>query len=169
MIQFDELLEKFIGLLEQVADLYEALLTVMEKEKTAVIEVNLKNINEAIKLKENLLLKLRILEEQRVHLLGQLADRMAYSVQDLTLKELSDQIHEPHARRLKGCRARLVALLANIHETNENNGALFAHSLELVRGSANLLNNLMASSPVYYRNGNVENRDYAGKLWRGEI
>jgi hypothetical protein len=169
VIHLDELLNKFIGLLDQVSELYKALLGVLESEKKAVVDVNLKKINEAVKIKDNLLLKLRILEEQRNHLLGQLAARLACSPHDLTLRKLSHLIPDPHASRLKDCRTDLLALLTEVHRVNENNGTLFAHSLDLVRGSVNLLNNLMAASPVYYRNGNIENRDHSGKLLRSEI
>jgi flagellar biosynthesis/type III secretory pathway chaperone len=163
------LLNKFLGLLEQVAELYQSLLDVMGKERNAVINTDLCMLNEAAKVKDNLLLKLRILEEQRVHLLGELADHLQQSREELTLTKLSQLVEKPHAIRLKGCRSRLLTAIKKVQEANEHNRSLFSHSLELIKGSVNLLNNLMTSSPVYFRTGNIQRRDYTGKILQGEI
>ena len=66
-MQVDDILNKFCRLLEHEADLYQELLEVIEKEKQAVVATNLAELNEAAKTKDILLLKLRILDEQRHH------------------------------------------------------------------------------------------------------
>jgi flagellar biosynthesis/type III secretory pathway chaperone len=66
-MQMNDILNKFCGLLEHEANLYRQLLAVIEKEKQAVVATNLAELNEAAKVKDNLLLKLRILDEQRHH------------------------------------------------------------------------------------------------------
>jgi flagellar biosynthesis/type III secretory pathway chaperone len=63
----------------------------------------------------------------------------------------------------------LVSLIAKIQDANHRNRDLFSHSLELVKGSMNLLNNLMASSPVYFRTGDIQQRDQTGKILHGEV
>ena len=78
-------------------------------------------------------------------------------------------VETPHASRLERCRIKLIALIANIQEANQRNRDLFSHSLELVKGTMNLLNNLMASSPVYFRTGNIQQRDQTGKILHGEV
>ena len=168
-MQFNLLLNKFLGLLEQVSQLFQSLLTVIDKEKKAVIAANLEKLNEAGKVKDNLLLKLRILEEQRIHLLAKLADHLDQPVENLTLTKLSQLVEEPHAIRLRAFRSRLLALVTKIQEANEHSRALFSHSIDLVKGSVNLLNNLMTSSPVYFRSGSIQNRAHTGKILYGEI
>ena len=78
-------------------------------------------------------------------------------------------VEAPHAARLERCRTRLVSLIANIQAANQRNRDLFSHSLDLVKGSMNLLNNLMASSPVYFRTGDIQQRDQTGKILHGEV
>ena len=168
-MQLNLLLNKFLGLLNQVSELYQSLLTVLDKEKNAVIAANLEKLNEAGKIKDNLLLKLRILEEQRIHLSEQLADHLDRPLTELTLTKLSQWVQEPYAHQLKRCRSRLLTLLTKIQELNEHNKALFSHSIDLVKVSVNLLNNLMTLSPVYFRSGNIEHRNQTGKILYDEI
>jgi flagellar biosynthesis/type III secretory pathway chaperone len=169
MVQEHLILEKFLGLLEQQTELYGLLLTVIDDEKNAVLAANLVKLNEAGKAKENLLLKLRILEEQRKHLLDKLAAHLKQPVETLTLAKLSYLVGQPHAHRLADCRSILLNLIGKIRQANEDNRDLFAHSLNLVRASVNLINSLMSSSPVYFRTGNIHCRDHIGKILYGEI
>jgi flagellar biosynthesis/type III secretory pathway chaperone len=162
-------LDKLLGLLDQVSEIYQSLLAVMDNEKDAVVAADLKKLNEAAKVKENLLLKLRILEEQRMHLLKKLADQLNHPYQDLTLTNLSQLLKKPHAKQLKARSIRLLKLLNIIQRANERNGSLFAHSLELVRGSLNLLNNFMPTGSIYFQTGTVQNYDRTGRLLCGEI
>jgi flagellar biosynthesis/type III secretory pathway chaperone len=168
-MQLNGLLTKLSGLLEQETELYQALLAAIDKEKRAVIATDLTKLNETTKVKENLLLKLRILDEQRSHLLRKLADVLHQPMEVLSLKRLSQMVEAPYASRLERCRTRLVSLIAKIQDANHRNRDLFSHSLELVKGSMNLLNNLMASSPVYFRTGDIQQRDQTGKILHGEV
>jgi flagellar biosynthesis/type III secretory pathway chaperone len=168
-MQLNGLLTELSGLLEQETELYQALLAAIETEKRAVIDTNLENLNEITKAKENLLLKLRILDEGRSHLLRKLADILGQPVDTLNLKKLSRMVEAPHASRLKHCREELLSLITKIQAVNNQNRALFSHSLELVKGSMNLLNNLMISSPVYFSTGDIQRRDQTGKILHGEV
>ncbi|MBW2010716.1 MAG: flagellar protein FlgN [Deltaproteobacteria bacterium] len=163
------LLDKFIGLLESETGLYQALLSVLKKEKNAVVASNLKALKEAGKEKEPLLRKIRILEEQRMHMLKRLADFLGYSSQDLTLTKLSQLLEEPYAIRLKVCCLSLLELTQNIKKVNHSNKALLMHSLDIVRGSLILLDNIITTTPVYYRTGEIQNKDRCGKLLSGKI
>lgn len=168
-MQIHFLINKFLGLLKQVTELYQLLLDVIDNENRAVIFANLEKLNETGKVKENLLLKLRILEEQRKHLLVKLADHFHQPVEKLTLAKLSQLVGEPHAHQLEGCRSKLLALVTEIKEANEHNRDLFAHSLNLVKASVNLIHNLVSSSPVYFRTGNIRRSDQTGKILVGEV
>ena len=163
------LLTKLSGILEQETDLYRALLAAIDDEKRAVIASNLLQLNEATKIKENLLLKLRILDEQRSHLLRELAQVLDEPQDSLSLSKLSQMVEAPFASRLERCRTRLKSLIVSIQAANHRNRELFSHSLELVRGSMNLLNNMLASSPVYYRSGDIQSRGQTGRILHGEV
>ncbi|MBW2411194.1 MAG: flagellar protein FlgN [Deltaproteobacteria bacterium] len=168
-MQLNGLLNELSGLLHQETELYGALLALMDNEKQAVIATNSEKLNEITKAKENLLLKLRILDEQRSHLLRKLADVLGQPENALSLKNLSNMVEAPHASRLRRSRTKLLSLITEVQAANSQNRALFTHSLELVRGSMNLLNNLMTSNPVYFRTGDLQQHHQTGNILHGEF
>ena len=165
----EHLLKKLLGLLEHATELYQSLFAVVQQEKDAVVGLNLQQLNQACKAKDNLLLKLRILEEQREQLMDKLASELNCSPQEISLTQLSQWVEEPYAGMLRERSTDLLSLIQTLQEANQQNKALLSHSLELIQGSYNLLNNAMAASPVYYRRGYVQNNGQTGNLVCGDI
>lgn len=165
----EHLLDKLLGSLEHATELYRSLLCVVQNEKDAVVGLNLEQLNEACKAKDNLLLKLRILEERREQLMDRVAAELGRSPQGLTLTELSQLVDEPYAYRLRDRSTDLLALIHTLQDATRQNKFLMSHSMQLIQGSYTLLNNLMAANPVYYRSGNVQNYAPTGKLLNGDI
>jgi flagellar biosynthesis/type III secretory pathway chaperone len=163
------LLDKLLGSLEQATELYQSLSRVLQNEKDAVVGLNLQQLNEACKAKDNLLLKLRILEEQREQIMDRVAAVLGRSPQSLTITELSLLVNKSYADRLRQCSSDLVALIQTLQDTTRQNKFLMSHSMQLIQGSYNLLNNLMAANPVYYSSGSVQNNAQTGKLLNGDI
>jgi flagellar biosynthesis/type III secretory pathway chaperone len=167
--QMEQLLKKLIGLLEHTMELYQSLLAVVQNEKNAVVGLDLQQLNEACKAKDNLLLKLRILEEQREQIMVRLAAEIGCSTRGLTLSQLSLRVDESYACRLIDLSRDLLALIQSLQDATQQNKFLMSHSMQLIQGSYNLLNNLMAANPLYHRSGNVQNTDQTGKLLSGAI
>jgi flagellar biosynthesis/type III secretory pathway chaperone len=165
----EHLLDKLLGSLEHATELYRSLFRVVQNEKDAVVGLNLQQLNEACKAKENLLLKLRILEEGREQLMDRVAAELDCSSQGLTLTKLSQLVDEPYAHRLRDRSTDLLALIHTLQDATRQNKFLMSHSMQLIQGSYTLLNNLMAANPVYYRSGNVQNNAQTGKLLNGDI
>jgi flagellar biosynthesis/type III secretory pathway chaperone len=165
----EHLLDKLLGSLEQATELYQSLFRVLQNEKDAVVGLNLQQLNEACKAKDNLLLKLRILEERREQIMARVAAEFGRSPQRLTITELSLLVDKSYAERLRQCSSDLVALIQALQDTSRQNKFLMSHSVQLIQGSYNLLNNLMAANPVYYSSGNVQNNAQTGKLLNGDI
>ena len=165
----EHLIKKLIGLLEHTTELYKLLFAVVQNEKNAVVGLDLQQLNEACKAKDNLLLKLRILEEQREQIMVRLAAEIGCSPQGLTLTQLSLLVDESFARRLIDISRELLALIQSLQDATQQNKFLMSHSMQLIQGSYNLLNTLMAANPLYYRSGNMQNTDQTGKLLSGAI
>ena len=165
----EHLLKKLLGLLEHATELYQSLHAVVQQEKDAVVGLNLHQLNQACKAKDNLLLKLRILEEQREQLMDKLASDFDCSPQEISLTRLSQWVEEPYAGMLRECSTDLLSLIQTLQEANQQNKTLLEHSLELIQGSYDLLNNAMASSPVYYPGGDIQNNRQTGKHVCGDV
>jgi len=101
--------------------------------------------------------------------MDRVAAELGRSPQGLTLTELSQLVDEPYADRLRDRSTDLLALVHTLQDVTRQNKFLMSHSLQLVQGSYNLLNNLTAANPVYYRSGNVQNNAQTGKLLNGDI
>jgi flagellar biosynthesis/type III secretory pathway chaperone len=151
----DVLLDAFIGVLENEIDIYRSLLLILQQEKEAVVFSKLRELDKSSKEKENHLLKIRILEEQRIKFLEKIADSLEYPSPQLTLNNLIQIIAEPYATRLRNAYNIISALVQAIQEVNNSNKALILHSLDLVRGSLALFNNLICPTAVYFRSGKV--------------
>ena len=158
----DLLLNKFLNLLESEEDLCDLLLLTLQKETMAVVDSDLEALNGTNKEKESLVLKIRILEEQRVQILSKVSEHIGCTHRDLTLDNLSELLDEPFSARLKGYNSRFSALMQTVCEVNEGNKGLIMHSMDLVGDSLNLLENLISPNPVYYRTGKFQNSDQGG-------
>jgi len=160
---------KLVAILDKEANLYQALLSLIFDERNALIDSDLEQLSAAGKEKENLYLKLRILEEQRSHLLTQLARTVGCPPSELTLSRLSEKLTAPYVDRLNDCSRNLVSLLEKVQKANHHNKGLFNHSLELIRGSFNLFSNLLASGQVYYRTGDIQKSHHTGAFLRNDV
>jgi len=162
-------LEKLLDLLEEEVGLCQGLLGALQREKRAVVDSKLTQLNETSKEKENLILKIRIMEEQRRRMLEKLAESLGLPVESLTLKKISRMVEELHSNRLMACHSKLWALIQSIQEVNQSNRSLLMHSIQLVKGSLSLLDNLMASGPVYYPTGEIKTGHRSGKFLSGRV
>lgn len=168
-MKMDSMINQLLGVLDRESKLYRALLEVIEKESKAAVRSELNSLIDAREEKENILMKLRLLEEQRIKLVGKVAEDFGYSRQDVTLTEISRLVEKPLAEKLKQAGTSLSSLLNTLIEANNRSKRLFEHSLELIRGSLNLLSDLTHSDTVYYSTGNIQRNYQTGRCVDGEI
>ena len=168
-MKLNVILDQLLRTLNQETELYRTMLTVIDKEEVAIIQSALNPLNEAGMEKENILKKLRSVEEQRCLLVRALSEVLGYPYRELTLSKISQMVDEPFAGRLKQVSTDLSVLLDRLRSANRRNHLLITHSLELLKGSFNLLSELMASNTVYYRSGNIQSANATGQWVRSEI
>ncbi|MBT8366056.1 MAG: flagellar protein FlgN [Deltaproteobacteria bacterium] len=156
-------LDQLLGLLEQQSGHYRSLLVFMEHEKNAALSSDLNALNEVGVEKEKILVECQDLEEKRLQLVTDLAKSLGYAGGELNLKMISQLVAEPYAGRFRRTSTELLTVLSQLQEANQRNKQLFMHSLDLLRGSFNLLSELQASNTIYYRTGNIQNCKSTGK------
>jgi len=162
---YDNLLDQLDG----EAALYRVLLSVLQGEKDAIIGSNLGELGKIGKEKEELLLKIRIIEEQRQVMIKDVAKSLGSSPHDLTVTKLAELVEKPYSDRFKSLCADLLPLAKTIRDVNDGNKALIRHSVELIRSSFAFLNNLIAADAVYYRSGRMQQNDQSGKVLCGSV
>ena len=168
-MKMDFMINQLLGVLEGEGELYRSMLTVIGKEGKATVRSDLNALTKAGEEKENILVKLRLIEEQRIRLVREMAEALGYPPRDFTITMISQLVGEPFAGRLSQAGTELSTVLNTVKDANHRNKQLFEHSLELLRGSFNLLSELTRSDMVYYRTGNIQRTYQTGKCVNGEI
>ena len=143
-------------LLGKELDLYRSLLSLLQKERRTVVDCSIEDLIQINKRKENLVLKMRILEQSRQSLLEELAEAIGIPTEALTLSVLEERLEEPMATKLNILRSKLSAILQSIREANEENRVFLQHSVDFVKGSLDLIRHLTLTSPTYMASGGLD-------------
>jgi flagellar biosynthesis/type III secretory pathway chaperone len=165
----NSILERLINLLERETALYRSMLAVIEQEKDAVVQSDLKFLYETGTAKEKILRDLQIKEKKRRQLVGDLAVSLECPARDLTLTRIAQLVDEPYAAKLNRVNEDFSSVLHQVQNANQRNKQILEHSLELLRGSLNLLNEGLSPNPVYYRSGNIQGTKPTGNCVSSEI
>ena len=168
-MKMDLMSNQLLRVLKQERKLYRSMLTVIDKESKAAVRSDLNALTKAGEEKEDILVKLRLIEEQRIRLVREMAEALGHPPRDFTITMISQLVSEPFAGRLSQAGTDLSTVLNAVKDANHRNKQLFEHSRELLRGSFNLLSELTQSDMVYFRTGNVKRTYQTGKCVNGEI
>jgi flagellar biosynthesis/type III secretory pathway chaperone len=158
------LIKRLTTLLDEETELLGALLSILQDENNALICAKLNKLNETCKKKENLILKIRILEEQRIHVLQEFSELSGHTPGIITLAELSGLAEGDDYTRLAGCRSNLLSLSESIRDLNKSNRSLLNYSIGLVRTSLSFLDNFISPNLLYYNNGRLQTIHQTGRL-----
>jgi flagellar biosynthesis/type III secretory pathway chaperone len=107
-----------------------ALVDLLQKERAYLIDFEVGGIEELTKGKDTLLLRLRLLEEERLRLTAVLASGPGGPPADVTLRGLVDRTGDAE---LAGIRLKLVSLAQSIEDLNSFNRHLIDRSLGSIR------------------------------------
>lgn len=158
-----------VKMLETQANLHRKLLSVIENENTSIIENRLEDLHEATCEKEAVVNEIKNVETNIAVVLREGIPAGNKQGVSPHLRSMIEFATEPFKERMKGYHSDLLMLMEKIKIANSHNQFLLTHSLQLVRNSISLLNNLMASDPVYHRNGEVHSNMNNGRYISGEI
>lgn len=165
----NEMLAQMLDILRRETELYQAMSEVMDKERDAALQSNLIDLNQAGIEKENILVALGLFEKQRRDLLTDLAVMLGYPGRELNLSRISQLVDEPFAGQLQQARLDLTTIVESVQDSNRRNKQIFEHSRELIRGSYNLLSEMVTSNQIYYRTGAIQSASSVGKCVSDEI
>jgi flagellar biosynthesis/type III secretory pathway chaperone len=168
-MKMDLIIEQLLGVIGEESEIYRSMLTVIDKESSATVRSDLVALTTAREEKEDILVKLELIEDQRRRVVNEIADALGYPPEDCTITKISQLMGEPFGGRLSQAGAELLTVLNTVKAANHRNKLLFEHSRELLRGSFNILSELTRSDTVYYRTGNIQRTYQTGKCVNGDI
>ena len=168
-MKMDRRIHQLLRILERETELYRSMVAVIDKESNAAVRSDLNALSKSEAEKENMLVKIRQIEEERIRLVREIAETLGYPPRGFTITMIAELVGEPFTGRLSQAGTNLLTVLNTVKDANHRNKQLFEHSLELLRNSFNLLNELTGSDMVYYRTGNMQRSYQTGKCVNGEI
>jgi flagellar biosynthesis/type III secretory pathway chaperone len=160
----EQLLNRLLVILDDQVGMYRSLLAVYHEERQAILAFELEDITASSKKKENLILKVRILEEQRAYLIDRIADVLKQPGSELTIARLAEKVDIRFSYKLSAVGNRLASVLEQLKGVHSANRSLIAHARGLVSSSLAFLHNNLSPDPVYRRDGRVSGQDHCGRL-----
>jgi flagellar biosynthesis/type III secretory pathway chaperone len=121
-------------LTEQINN-YRVLLELLQRERECLINLDVDEVEDLSKEKDTIVLKLRLLEEERIRLIKKYSADNAMK-ESVSLQELSRLTADKDFQLI---RSQLISLLQGIRELNEFNMVLIERSLSVVRQSVGFL------------------------------
>ena len=131
-------------------EIYDELLEIAARKKTAVIENNLESLSEITALENTLLGKCSRLDKQRETLFADIAFVLNRKNETITLSKLVELIKgQPEEQRLISIRNRAMDSLNRLKKINELNKILIETALEHIDYSMNILRSTLNPQPYY--------------------
>lgn len=133
-----------------------ALVDLLQKERAYLVDFEVGGIEELTKGKDTLLLRLRLLEEERIRLTAALAAASGGPPADVTLRGLADRTGDAE---LAGIRLKLVSLAQSIEDLNSFNRHLIDRSLGSIRCATGFFQAFGGSLPERPASGALVSRE----------
>jgi flagellar biosynthesis/type III secretory pathway chaperone len=163
------ILDQIIDVLEQSEALYQALLSIAEREKAAALGYKHRELAQVCAEKEAVLARLDRTERRRIDLVGRMADSLSLPPSQLCLSELETRADARQAARIVNLRSSLRTLAQTIKQVNAENRQLIRHCLDLSRSALGFFQRWMMPAAVYGSSGRVNSGHGNGKLLSGTV
>ena len=127
-----------IRILKEQINTYKMLHDLLKKERLSLVDINAEKIAEISKEKDTVIMRLRLLEEERIRLITKFGGD----------NEINGEINLNDLEKFTGnnmfkvLRSQLLSLLQNIEEMNKFNSILIDRSINYIRTTASFINTL---------------------------
>jgi len=125
-----------ISILQEQIKTYRVFRDLLSRERSCLVNIDSEKIDEISKVKDTVIMKLRLLEEERQRLVKQYAEDNGFET-DMNLDKLGNLSGNSTYHEL---RSQLLSLLQNIEELNRINSILINRSLNHIKTSVNFFN-----------------------------
>jgi flagellar biosynthesis/type III secretory pathway chaperone len=134
-----------------------SLVGLLQRERTHLVEFNASAVEELAKEKDTLLLRLRLLEEERQRLAAALAAEWpGVREGEVTLRAIAERTGDAE---LSGIRLKLISLAQSIEDLNNFNRHLIDRSLNSIRSATGFFNAFGSRRPETAGSGTLLSRE----------
>jgi len=161
----DRLYKNLEDLLKQKIKLYESFISLLKEEWTCVSKYSYDSLQEVIEKKENKVIQMKALENNRSYLMLKISERLQVQQSSLTLKKIIQIRNLPNKINLAKCRKILLFQIRKISELTQMTKSLIDHSALSLKKSLAYIHSAdeKAQSP-YLANGKVMEGRVEGRM-----
>ncbi len=163
------LLNQLKHCIQRQQQLYDRLLDLFTRERSAILNSDVDRLNRIVADKERTLQDIGRVEVQRRHATEALATHLRQDPGTMSISLLCAQIEEPWATELETAGRDLKALVEAIQTESERNRSLCLHALQFVNGSIRMITNLIDPELVYHPTGKMGHERPVGRVLSGAV
>ena len=165
----NELFVFLIDVLKKELAIYGELKKFLFTEKKMILKAApLQQLNENNAVKENLILKARILEEGRINILKKIARSLDIDEKGIKLMSLANHASFEQRKAIEELKYELTAVADDIRNKNDENKYLLNVSINNVNETLEFISSLVNRSGVYLENGKIGEVRKNGSIVRTE-
>jgi len=128
--------KSIINILQEQIKTYKVFHDLLNRERACLVKIDSEKVDEISKVKDTVIMKLRLLEEERQRLIKQYAGENGLDM-DINLDSLGQLTGNAEFHEM---RSQLLSLLQSIEEMNRFNSMLIDRSLNHIKNNTNFLN-----------------------------
>lgn len=149
-------LEETVLLMNEEIELLKALKRILEDQKELIFKTDVNRFTDNIRLEDELLKKIKVVDQERVQVMNQVAREYNLDSQ-LTITKLIDLVNEPVKINIKSKKNIFTQLIEDIRQLNIENRFLVRKSMVFVQKNLNILKDFTKNDYVYSMNGGYGN------------
>ena len=160
------LMEDLLEVLGEECKEYEALVEASAEKTPFIVQGDIEKIQEYTDIEQGHLNNITNLEKKRIEVIGDMANVLNRTVEEMTITNLIEMIHKQpeEQEQLRDLKERIVAVTSKMKEVNERNKLLVEQSIELVEFDMNLIRGLRQAPETNNYNRNATN---VGEIYTG--
>ena len=138
--------QAILSILREQVNSYKILLNLLTDERKGLVEIDADRIENISKEKDTVVMRLRLLEEERQRLISKFAEDKGvdYNITLLELGKLTENSVIPELR------SQLLSLLQSIEEMNRFNSVLIDRSIQHIKTSSSFFNSFVTENTPSY-------------------
>jgi flagellar biosynthesis/type III secretory pathway chaperone len=158
-----EEINELTKVLKKQLHLYEKLDELCQQEEKAVIEGNLKKLEETVREEEKIFVQMRVWERLRITLIKILKEKLSLS-EKITFSELVKRLEEfSSSSQLEDLQKKIISKIEGINQINQRNISLLEYSIKLIDEYFHRLTGTKSAS-TYTSRGKTRIKEQTRKL-----
>lgn len=145
-----------IDILKKELDVYEELKRTIIYEKRILKKSSLEELNHNNALKENIILKARMLGEARTTVLKKIARNLDLEAKNLKLTQIAGYASPEQRKEIEEIRDNLSIVSREVNALNAANKDLLDASLGNIKSSLDFINSIISSESIYMESGRMK-------------